>query len=212
MDSEANSRRYILIGDMNFFKIFLLVITILLFGFFLGPRPADPEINGKLPALNLQGAELENFVNTSEKKMQNIKPDNEARIIWFDSLKKNKTEYAVVYLHGYSASQGEGDPVHSEFAKRYGCNLFVSRLFAHGLNDQEAMLNLSPEKLVESAKQAIAIGKQLGGKVILMSTSTGATLSLYVASENPEIHSLILYSPNIDLYDSGKRTSLSIFF
>ena len=41
-----------------------------------------------------------------------------------DSLKE-KTEYAVVYLHGFSASQEEGDPVHYDFAKKFGCNLFL---------------------------------------------------------------------------------------
>ncbi len=34
-----------------------------------------------------------------------------------DSLKE-KTEYAVVYLHGFSASQEEGDPVHYTVCKK----------------------------------------------------------------------------------------------
>jgi len=55
--------------------------------------------------------------------------------------------------------------------------------------------------LIKSAKEAIAIGKLLGKKIILMSTSTGGTLSLYLAQNDPQVAALILYSPNIDLYD-----------
>ena len=38
-----------------------------------------------------------------------------------------------------------------------------------------------------------------GKKVILMSTSTGGTLSLKLAANFPEIAGLILYSPNIEI-------------
>ena len=35
---------------------------------------------------------------------------------------------SVVYLHGFSASQEEGDPVHYDFAQKFGCNLFLAAL------------------------------------------------------------------------------------
>ena len=133
--------------------------------------------------------------------MPGIKPDNQARIVWFDSLHKTKTPISIVYLHGFSASQEEGMPLHRDFARRYGCNLYLARLYEHGLENKEAFIDMTPEKLLQSAKEAVAIGKQLGDKVILMSTSTGGTLSLYIASGNPDIHALICYSPNIDIYD-----------
>ena len=67
----------------------------------------------------------------------------------------------------------------------------------HGIDTTEDLLNLTAEKYWESAKWAYAIGKQLGKKVILMSTSTGGTLSLKLAATYPEIAGQILYSPNI---------------
>ena len=130
-----------------------------------------------------------------------LKPDNEARIIWLNDSIKDKTDYAVVYLHGFSASQEEGDPVHYQFAKKFGCNLYLSRLAEHGIDTSEAMANLTADKLWNSAKEAYAIGKQLGKKVILMGTSTGGTLALKLAAEYPEISSLILLSPNIAIND-----------
>ncbi len=50
----------------------------------------------------------------------------------------------------------------------------------------------------ESAKEALAIGKSLGEKVIVISTSTGGTLALTLAAEFPEdVFALINMSPNI---------------
>jgi esterase/lipase len=60
---------------------------------------------------------------------------------------------------------------------------------------------MTAENLWESAKQAYAIGKQLGNKVILMGTSTGGTLALQLAAVYPEIAGLVLYSPNIAIND-----------
>ena len=185
---------------MKFFRWFTFIITILLAAYFLGPTAHKPNLNTTLPIVTSHLEQLEQEIKQSEQT-QNIKPNNEARIVWWNDSLKEKTEYSVVYLHGFSASEEEGAPLHTQFAKRYGCNLYLSRLYAHGLITNEALLDLTPENYMQSAKEAIAIGKQLGKKVIVMSTSTGGTQALYLASEHPEIASLILYSPNIDLYD-----------
>ena len=185
----------------KFLKISGVVIIALLVIYILGPAPAKPVINTVLPEIKPQLNKLDAEMKEDEEKTPNIKEDNQARIVWNDSTQKNKTPYSIVYIHGFSASQGEGIPLHRAFAERYGCNLYLCRLYEHGLTEEEPMLNLTPEKLLESAKKAVAIGKKLGDKVILMSTSSGGTLSLYIASGNPDIYSIITYSPNIDLYD-----------
>ena len=137
-----------------------------------------------------------NYIKQNEAQHK-LKPNNEARIVWFDSS-KTKTEYSIVYLHGFSASQEEGRPIHTNIAKEFGCNLYLSRLAEHGIDTTEPMMNLTADKLWESAKQALQIGKQIGNKVILMSTSTGGTLSLKLAAEYPnDVYALIMMSPNI---------------
>ena len=177
-------------------------LTILLLGvvYFLGPKPSVPDYSAELPTIPAEPALLEKFI--SEKEWQHkLKPDNEARIAWLNDSLKLPTDYSVVYLHGFSASQEEGDPVHIEFAKEFGCNLYLSRLAEHGIDTIDAMVNLTAEKLWNSAKEAYAIGKQLGKKVILIGTSTGGTLALKLAAEYPEIAGLILLSPNIAIND-----------
>jgi pimeloyl-ACP methyl ester carboxylesterase len=132
----------------------------------------------------------------------NVKPGNGALIVWNDTIQKQPTEYAIVYLHGFSASHEEGSPAHTTIAKTFGCNLYLSRLSMHGLDTAEQLLGLTADNYWESAKQALAVGKKLGRKVILMGTSTGGTQALQLAAAYPnDVAGLILYSPNIAIND-----------
>lgn len=166
----------------------------------MGPQPSSPVYKNELPVIPSDAAELEKYVAGNESKHK-LKPDNEARIVWLNDSTKEKTEYAVVYLHGFSASQEEGDPVHREFAKKFGCNLYLARLAEHGVDTTEPLANYTAEKSWRSAVEAYAIGRQLGKKVILMSTSTGGTLALKLCGEFPDIVANIMMSPNISIND-----------
>ena len=183
---------------MRILKIVILSFFALIVISFLGPQPPKPVLNELLPtvaSLNALDASIADMEATHK-----IKLNNQAKIIWADSS-KTQTEYAIVYLHGFSASQMEGDPVHQNIAKQFHCNLYLARLAEHGIDTTEDLMNLTAENYWESAKLAYAIGKQLGKKVILMGTSTGGTLALQLASIYPEIAGLILYSPNIEIFD-----------
>ena len=182
---------------LKWFGIFLLVLIII---YFLGPQPTTPKYKNELPSIPSDAIQLEKYIAINESKHK-LKPDNEARIIWYNDSAKEKTEYAVVYLHGFSASQEEGDPVHYEFAKKFGCNLYLARLAEHGVDTTEPLANYTAEKSWRSAVEAYAIGKQLGKKIILMSTSTGSTLALKLCAEFPDISANIMMSPNIAIND-----------
>lgn len=171
----------------------ILVLTII---FLSGPKPKKPEFSNVMPDVPAAPEALEGYIRAQESRHK-LKPDNEARIVWADSAKQ-KTEYAVVYLHGFSASQKEGDPVHIRFAKEFGCNLYLARMADHGVDTTESLLYYTADRAWASAKEALAIGKQLGNKVILISTSTGGTLALMLAARFPnDVHALINLSPNI---------------
>ncbi len=189
------------IANMKLLKWLGVILLILIITYFLGPRPATPKYDKTLPTVPTELIALENYIKDNEAKHK-LKPDNEARVIWLNDSSKSMTDYAIVYLHGFSASQEEGDPLHYEFAQKFGCNLFLSRLDAHGIDTTEPLLSFTANGVWNSAKEAYAIGKQLGKKVILMSTSTGGTLALKLAAEYPDIAGLILLSPNIAINDS----------
>ena len=189
----------------TFLIILIVLITVLGAVWLLGPKAEVPQLDTVLPTVDVSLIELESQINEREASRTNIKPDNEARIVWAEGYTHKKSPYSLVYLHGFSASQGEGDPVHRDFANRYGCNLYLARLQSHGMESAEPLLDMNPQELVESAKEAIVIGNQIGEKTLVMSTSTGGTLGIYLASGNPDIAGLICYAPNIDIKDPSSE-------
>jgi pimeloyl-ACP methyl ester carboxylesterase len=182
----------------KFFTALGLVLLGLIILFAVGPSPDRPSLEVNIPRVSADLLALEAEIAAAERTIPDIKPDNESRIFWRDSV-PTKTPYALVYLHGFTASWAEGEPIHREFAERYGCNLYIPRLYAHGRSDKDAMLEFHADSLLASAAKALAVGKQIGEQVILMSTSTGGTLSLLLAAEDPDIAGVIAYSPNISL-------------
>jgi len=182
------------------FKIFLILIGLLIIVFFLGPKPKKIDFS-KIQTRHYSSdlLMLEDSVNTAESDVP-LKKDNQARIIW--ATPYAKTPYSMVYLHGHGASQEEGDPIHEGLAHRYGCNLFLSRLEGDGMITDEPLLDVDPVKWMQSAMDAIEVGAAMGDKVILVSCSTGSTLGLYLEATHPGLVAAhIMLSPNIDLYD-----------
>lgn len=191
--TQPNRKRWIL-------RVLLFLLLTLLILYFLGPKAATPDFEGlEIPHVTDDLRALEDSVNKAEA-LWPLKPDNQARIVWAHQYEK--TPYSIVYIHGNAASQEEGDPIHEALAYRYDCNLFLARLSEHGLKGEHPMLNITGESWMQSALDAIAVGKKLGEKVIVVSTSTGSTLALYIASRFPDlVDGHIMLSPNIDLYD-----------
>ena len=185
-------------------KWFLGAILVLLIVYFAGPKPAKPDFTVHEISLPDSLPALEKKINQEEKLVKGIKPDNQARIVWADSTKKEKTKLAFLYLHGFPASQAEGYPVHLDLAKKYHANLYLSRLAEHGIDKGDStMINLTADKWEASAEEALAITKKLGDEVIIIGTSGGGALTLFLTSKHPEIKAIVLYSPCIKLYDKA---------
>ena len=179
-----------------FFKSLLGVLLLTVMIFIMGPTVDAPVIYKPLPELSIDLNDLPQWVKEQNEAFPNIKPGNESELIYADSIPQ-KTAYAIVYLHGFSGSTADGAPVHKEVAKALGANIYLPRLYDHGLDTQEGLANYNGEKSLDSAREALAVGKLLGEKVILMGTSTGCTLVLALAAQHPELAALVLYAPNI---------------
>ncbi|WP_372776623.1 alpha/beta hydrolase [Mangrovibacterium sp.] len=183
----------------------ILIAFILMLGFIYvaGPTFPDPKLRNELPVIPIERAELDKFLELQKDSFP-VKRNNESKIIWANDSLKSQTEWSLLYLHGFSASRMEGNPTHLNFARHFGMNAFLPRLASHGLDVPDPLLDMTPDRLYESAKEALIIAGKLGKKTIIMSTSTGGTLSLKLAAEFPDlVDALILLSPNIAINNSA---------
>jgi esterase/lipase len=173
-------------------------------GYIAGPKPDAPKL--EVPQFKLTGdlPSLEKQIQENERNTKGIKPGSEAKIVWADSLKKIKTKTAFLYIHGFSASQMEGDPVHRNIAKTYHSNLYLARLAGHGIDlGDSTMESVKTDDFILSAEYALAVAKTLGDQVVIISTSFGGALTTYLASKHPEIKAIVLYSPCIKVFDEN---------
>ncbi len=182
------------------FSVFVLIFGAI---YLLGPRVETPELKMEAVEVPSDLTILNNWIEENENALGNVRSGNASKIIFNDSLAQ-KTKYSVLYLHGFTASGMEGDPVHREIAKALGANLYIPRLYGHGLDEEEPMLTFNNDDYWESAKEALAVAKQLGDSVILLGTSHGGSLSLSLG-QDPKIKAICLFSPNISVFDPFSR-------
>jgi len=181
----------------------LFVLSVLFGLFVLGPEEEAPDLELPQPEISLSLSELKDWIDTQESTFDNIKPDNASQLEFYDSIPQ-KTAYSILYLHGFSASTGEGDPVHRNIARALKANIYLPRLSDHGLIEQEPMFNFTGQKYLDSASEALAVAKKIGEKVIVISSSTGGTLSLILGND-PQIAALLLFGPNVEIYDPKSK-------
>ncbi len=70
---------------------FMSLAIILVAIYLAGPKENLQDLNGSYPAVPTQASELESYIHQKEDTVIGLKPNNQARIIWSDSLEKNKT-------------------------------------------------------------------------------------------------------------------------
>lgn len=146
-------------------------------------------------------ADPEAWIAQRESAFSDIRPGDAKRIIWAGA-KGVKTPLAIVYVHGFSASPAEIRPVPEEVAKALGANLFFTRLAGHG-RDGAAMAAASAEDWLFDMAEAMAIGRRLGERVVVIGTSTGGTLAALAATDpalNQGLAGTVLISPNFGVH------------
>lgn len=178
----------------------LAVVLVLGLGvaLWLGPRePVDRAI-GFDPATLPE--DLDAWLAARESEVPNLRPSAAKRILWAGAPGQ-RTPLALVYLHGFSASAPELSPVPEQVARALGANLFLTRLSGHG-RDGAAMAEPRAGDWIEDAAEAMAIGRRLGQRVVLIGTSTGGTLATLAASDpvlSQGLAGVVLVSPNFEI-------------
>lgn len=182
---------------------FLLVISLLIVAYYAGPKPDYLELDSQLVEVPQSLDSLDRFLLRKEAAFD-LRPGNEAKIEWHDDSIR-RTEWAILYLHGFSASHPEGAPVHRNIAQKLGANLFLARLSGHGYA-KECLHDFSAESAWKDAKEALSIARLLGEKVLVMSTSTGGSYALNLAARFPDsVDALVNLSPNIRVKDPAAK-------
>jgi esterase/lipase len=146
------------------------------------------------PAPDPSGVEAR--IAAREAREPGITPGAERRVRWISGA-PSRSHVSVVYLHGYSATRQEVHPLPESVADALGANLYETRLTGHGRGGQ-AMLEGTVAAWQADAREALEIGRSIGERVVLLSTSTGGTLSVWLAHEarGGEIAALAMISPN----------------
>ncbi|MCZ2484546.1 alpha/beta hydrolase [Aquirufa antheringensis] len=182
----------------------ILVVLILLIGaYFLGPKPENPVLMPSASWTDIPDSvsQIDSYIAAKESKTL-LKPGNEARVIWADSAQPKKTKIVFMYVHGFSASPMEGDPLHREVAKKFGANLLLARVAGHGVPDSDSTYaTVTADDYYQSVENYYAIAKKLGDEVVVLGTSFGGAMSLVLAANHPEIKALMLYGPCIAIKD-----------
>ncbi|PPB80178.1 esterase/lipase [Albidovulum inexpectatum] len=175
--------------------------------FAVGPRePLDLHVDFDDSVLPDDPAALDRWLATRESVVGGIVPGAEKRIVW-DGVPGQVTDWAVVYLHGFSATAQEIRPVPDLVARALGANLFFTRFAGHGLGSERFAGPTANDWMIDAA-EALAIGKRLGKRVLVIATSTGGTIAAEAALQ-PELRArmdaLVFVSPNFGIRAAASR-------
>lgn len=181
----------------------IVTAAIVLLALALGPRPhveapnAPPTLPGELAALPGWLADREAKAGVTDA--------NVAKHVTFaDSVNPARTPWSVLYLHGFSATRQETAPVSANVARALGANLFETRLRGHGLPG-DSLGHVSAQDWLADTEEGFEIAKRLGDSVLVIGTSTGGTLAVWLASQpaaqQAGLARLVLISPNFGAKD-----------
>lgn len=177
---------------------FLLLLAAAGF-WYLAPRePVDTTVRFDPAAIR---GDPDAYLLRSEADIPNLRPNAQKEIVWAFPASRARTPLAIVYVHGFSATKAETRPLADDVAKALDANLFYTRLTGHG-RDPAAMDQARVNDWVNDLAEAIAIGRAIGNRVIVIATSTGgtlATLGATVPGLMDGVEGLVLVSPNFGL-------------
>ncbi|WP_425041299.1 alpha/beta hydrolase [Primorskyibacter sp. S187A] len=179
-------------------RLVLLVLAAIAGFAALAPRePVVTEVSFDADAI---GEDLDAYLAAQEARFPDITPGTEKRVLWAGEP-GHQTDLAVLYVHGFSATSEEIRPVPDRVAEALGANLVFTRLTGHGRSGA-AMADTSLEAWMNDLAEALAVARRAGREVIVLSTSTGATLATIGALDptlQEGIKGQVFISPNFGI-------------
>jgi len=144
---------------------------------------------------------IDDYLKSKEAIYSDIVENTEKVVHWAGEAGQ-KTEFSIIYIHGFSASRQEVMPLPELVAKAFNANVYYTRLNGHG-RSVEAMGEPSMQDWIDDTVEAYEIGQTIGEKVIVIGTSTGGTLLAWLEQQDfaDALFASILISPNFDVRD-----------
>jgi len=138
--------------------------------------------------------DIDSLLESQEKMVRFLRPGTEKKVLWAQG-NGVKSKTSIVFIHGFSASRVEIDPVVDLIAAGLSANVYFTRLRGHG-QDGQALAEVTYEQLLDDTIEAIEIGKSIGDDVVLMGCSTGCSLIHIALGQDYDIKAAIYISPN----------------
>lgn len=187
-------------------KWLIVMLGLLGITYLVGPRITISEIERR-EASGVPGelSELAAYLEKSEERFPDIVAGTEKLIRWVPGQEGEQTEFSVVYLHGFSGSHATLAPAMDKVAEGLSAHLFCTRYAGHGRKDAEgfgkAMGEVSLQDWVDDTVEALAIGRLLGKKMVVIANSTAAPIVSWLASQGDGPDFFVMWSPNFGVWD-----------
>ncbi|MCV6587007.1 MAG: lysophospholipase [Marinibacterium sp.] len=153
------------------------------------------------------GEGVQVYFESTESRFDDITPGVQKRVIWRDGFKEQRSPVSILYVHGFSATSEEIRPVPDILAERLNANLVYTRLTGHG-RPGAAMGEAQVSDWMADMAEALAAARAVGDRVVILSTSTGGTLTA-AALQDPvlaeRVAAAVFVSPNFRINQLGDR-------
>lgn len=163
----------------------------------LWPQPL-PRLPAGHPAPSGEGMSEYLARRLARSREEGVLPGNEERL---EQRGTGRAPVAILFVHGFGASRAEGEAVVEPLAAALGASVYYTRLPGHG-GDLTAHAGARAEQYLERMEEDFHHLRELGDKVVLIGSSTGALLCTWLAARHPDdVAALVLASPLFDFAD-----------
>ena len=174
----------------------LVVLGAALWAF--GPyEPAD--LSARFDPADM-GDDIDAHFAKVEAAYDDITPGTQKQVVW-SGERGAQTPLAIYYVHGFSATSEEIQPVPRRLGQQLGANVVYTRLRGHGRSGDD-MAKATVADWMHDFTEGLTAAKRTGERVVIISTSTGSTLVHAAAADAglmEDVAGLIFVSPNYGL-------------
>ncbi len=148
---------------------------------------------------------VDTYLAGQEAAFADLLPGVAKRVIWHGAP-ETPTAMSVLYVHGFSATSEEIRPLPDLVARALSANLVFTRLAGHGRSG-DAMGRASASAWMQDMAEALAVARAVGDRVLVISCSTGGTLTALALREEMArgVAGSVFVSPNFKVRDASSH-------